>query len=192
MTIDDALNKIATNARTFEEIEISDTIDSEIKRLRKEIDLYQEQNELDLACVVHATNYIEIANREMENLRKEVVHYQDVLESYRGTYAREKERAEAAETEYQRLRQMINETETALGISGIYAKFEADNQKLQEELSQAKREASDLATFLYKKYYQEESPEWNLLDSVAGIISQIDNMITGLCKIEHVEATEKN
>ena len=51
-----------------------------------------------------------------------------------------------------------------------------------EELADAKREAESLALFLWEKHYKDESPNFCLCDSVAGVISQIDNMTTGLSK----------
>jgi hypothetical protein len=51
-------------------------------------------------------------------------------------------------------------------------------------LAEAKREAESLAMSLWEKYYKEESPNFELCDSVAGVISQIDNMTTGLTKKE--------
>jgi len=55
-------------------------------------------------------------------------------------------------------------------------------KELEDSLAAAKREAENLAMFLWKKYYKEDSPRFELCDSVAGVISQIDNMATGLVK----------
>ena len=52
-------------------------------------------------------------------------------------------------------------------------------EKLYEE---AKREATHLAMTLWKQYYQKESPNFELCEDVAGIITQIDNMVAGLEK----------
>jgi hypothetical protein len=49
-------------------------------------------------------------------------------------------------------------------------------------LEEAKREAESLAMSLWKKFYQEDSPNFELCDSVAGVISQIDNMTCGLIR----------
>ena len=43
-------------------------------------------------------------------------------------------------------------------------------------------EACDLAMSLYKKHYMNESSGFELLDDVAGVLSQIDNMVCGLVK----------
>ena len=53
---------------------------------------------------------------------------------------------------------------------------------IESELGQANREAEYLAMHLWKKYYKDDSPNFELSDSVAGVISQIDNMCTGLTK----------
>ena len=52
--------------------------------------------------------------------------------------------------------------------------------EIERELAEAKREAEYLATALNRRYYAEEAPNWGLCDSVAGVISQIDNMAAGL------------
>ena len=53
----------------------------------------------------------------------------------------------------------------------------------ESEPDSAYREASSLALSLHKKFYTEESPNFELCDSTAGIITQIDNMTCGLMKI---------
>ena len=67
---------------------------------------------------------------------------------------------------YQALHQVANETA----------------QKYAPELEAASREAISLAESLHKQYYAEDSPLFELCDSVPGIISQIDNMVCGLTK----------
>jgi hypothetical protein len=52
--------------------------------------------------------------------------------------------------------------------------------KVEAQIAEAKSEAEELATWLWKKHYQEEAPDWKLCDSVAGVISQIDNMVCQL------------
>jgi hypothetical protein len=49
-----------------------------------------------------------------------------------------------------------------------------------EAYDAAKLEAESLATSLWKRFYYEISPNFELCDSVAGVISQIDNMAAGL------------
>jgi len=46
----------------------------------------------------------------------------------------------------------------------------------------AKREAESLAMALWRKWYKDESPDFELCDSVAGVITQINNMTTGLVR----------
>lgn len=55
-------------------------------------------------------------------------------------------------------------------------------QKLRE-LDFARRESEGLAMALWKRHYKDESPHFELCDSVPGVISQIDNMSTGLTRI---------
>ena len=49
-----------------------------------------------------------------------------------------------------------------------------------ELLNSAEREARSLAISLWKQYYQKESPNFELCDSTAGIITQINNMVAGI------------
>ena len=51
-----------------------------------------------------------------------------------------------------------------------------------DELAKAKVEAESLATSIWEQYYKEDSPDWGLCDSVAGVITQIDNMVSGMEK----------
>ena len=57
-----------------------------------------------------------------------------------------------------------------------------EGEKAIKELADAKRYAESLALSLWAKHYMQESPDFELCDSVAGVISQIDNMTTGLSK----------
>ena len=57
-----------------------------------------------------------------------------------------------------------------------------EGEKAIKELADAKREAESLALSLWANHYMQESPDFELCDSVAGVISQIDNMTTGLSK----------
>ena len=55
-------------------------------------------------------------------------------------------------------------------------------EKLEKQLEDAKREAESLALALYKQHYSTDPSrvEFELCDSPAGVISQIDNMVCGL------------
>jgi hypothetical protein len=46
----------------------------------------------------------------------------------------------------------------------------------------AKREADSLAMSLWQKWYKNDSPDFELCDSVAGVITQISNMTSGLVR----------
>lgn len=48
-------------------------------------------------------------------------------------------------------------------------------------------EARDLATVLHRVHYSVESPHFELCDSAAGIITQIDNMVSGLARRDELE-----
>lgn len=49
-----------------------------------------------------------------------------------------------------------------------------------EKLAEAKREAENLARSIYRTEYSDNDTGWELLESVAGVISQIDNMYAGV------------
>lgn len=42
--------------------------------------------------------------------------------------------------------------------------------------------AKHLAVSIWRKHYQDEAPEWEPLNDLAGLLSQIDNMVAGLVK----------
>lgn len=46
----------------------------------------------------------------------------------------------------------------------------------------AKREAESFAMSLWQKWYKDDSPNFELCDSVAGVITQINNMTAGLVR----------
>jgi len=53
--------------------------------------------------------------------------------------------------------------------------------ELEARVAEAQREANSLAISLWKQYYQDVAPNFELLDTPAGVISQIDNMTAGVC-----------
>jgi hypothetical protein len=55
-----------------------------------------------------------------------------------------------------------------------------DYKKCKMQLEKAHKEAYMLAMFLWDKFYKDESPDFQPLDTAAGIITQIDNMLSGL------------
>ena len=55
-----------------------------------------------------------------------------------------------------------------------------ERQSLLSELNVAKAEAETLCMAIYRRKYKTTSPDFELCDSVAGVISQIDNMVGGL------------
>lgn len=52
--------------------------------------------------------------------------------------------------------------------------------KMAEELKIAKDYAKTLATYLWSMHYKDDAPDWEPFDDLFGILSQIDNMLTGL------------
>ena len=59
-------------------------------------------------------------------------------------------------------------------------KLERERDEARGQLSAAKREAEYLATSIHRSEYSNVAPNWGLCDSVAGVISQIDNMYAGV------------
>jgi hypothetical protein len=41
-------------------------------------------------------------------------------------------------------------------------------------------EATQIATFLWKNFYKDTAPQWEVLPDIRGVLSQIDNMVAGL------------
>lgn len=67
---------------------------------------------------------------------------------------------------------------------------EAQVEELEREQAHAKREAGNIAMYLWRKYYQAESPNFGLCDSAAGVMTQIDNMLAGVH--ERMEELERD
>lgn len=55
----------------------------------------------------------------------------------------------------------------------------SDYLELKEQLDQSKQEAKSLANALHKRHYSEVT-DWELCDTVPGMITQIDNMAAGM------------
>ena len=71
---------------------------------------------------------------------------------------------------------VIDMTDPCCAIGALYK----DIATIKAENAAAMNEASTLALAIHRRYYLKESPNFELCDSVAGIISQIDNMAAGL------------
>lgn len=56
-----------------------------------------------------------------------------------------------------------------------------DSQLFMMDCDVCYKEAVDLAVYMVKKFYN-ENDEFHLCDSTRGVISQIDNMVTGLVR----------
>jgi hypothetical protein len=41
-------------------------------------------------------------------------------------------------------------------------------------------EATQIATWLWKNFYKDTAPQWEVLPDIRGVLSQIDNMVAGL------------
>mgnify|MGYP001577957420 CR=1 FL=1 len=69
-------------------------------------------------------------------------------------------------------------------------RLQAENERLRAEQAQAMSEASSLAMSLFRKHYSSDpdyasgAVKFGLCDDLRGVISQIDNMSTGLARAE--------
>lgn len=67
----------------------------------------------------------------------------------------------------------------------------------QQDESDAYGYASYLAVAIWEKYYKDTAPDWKPLDDLVGVLTQIDNMTSGLTRLaQHAEpqgcATEED
>ena len=73
-------------------------------------------------------------------------------------------------------------------IDGVYqlvTDLLAELERVEKERNDAMREASSLAKWLHKTCYALTAPGWSLCDTPAGVITQIDNMISGIPDLVH-------
>lgn len=69
-------------------------------------------------------------------------------------------------------------------------RLQAENERLRADQAQAMSEASSLAMSLFRKHYSSDpdyasgAVKFGLCDDLRGVISQIDNMSTGLARAE--------
>lgn len=72
-----------------------------------------------------------------------------------------------------------------LGLQNQIRKLQLEVYSFKQagvEKNQAYREAGELATSLWEKYYKDDAPHWELLTDTLGILTQIDNMTCGLTR----------
>jgi rubrerythrin len=60
--------------------------------------------------------------------------------------------------------------------SDLTYRFFPQDEPPQMELDYAKR----ISTYLWERYYKEVSPDWKPLNTLMGVLAQIDNMIAGI------------
>lgn len=65
-------------------------------------------------------------------------------------------------------------------LEATIASQAAQIEQLREALGRAHREALSLAQSIWRSEYRRKSPDWEPCDTVAGIITQIDNMYAGV------------
>ena len=67
-------------------------------------------------------------------------------------------------------------------------RLQAKVEELEADNADSKREAESLAMSLWRRHYQDVSPDFELCDTPAGVITQIDNMAAGLqAKVEDAD-----
>lgn len=64
----------------------------------------------------------------------------------------------------------------ALGCGGLLRHLHDIEARNRHDL----RTAKSLAAYMHHKFYRRESPEFEVSGDMAGVLSQIDNMVTGL------------
>ena len=75
--------------------------------------------------------------------------------------------------------EMLTATTDSTILYAELCKLVDENQKLERERDEARGELNALATSIQKSEYS-DAKEFELLGSVAGVISQIDNMYAGV------------
>ena len=85
--------------------------------------------------------------------------------------------------------ELIDELEAQLHEEQLIVKMkDIQMEQLKALLNSARREANGLAETIHRRFYS-ANPEFELCDSVAGVITQIDNMVAGLFdRIAELEA----
>ena len=108
--------------------------------------------------------------------RKENEHIRKVLKVAENDYQCSLSRLQRTEAECERLRQQC-EAEIALRHDAAARTILAETRERE-----AMQYASTLATSLWKSHYKADSPHWALCGSLSGVLTQIDNMASGLIK----------
>ena len=50
--------------------------------------------------------------------------------------------------------------------------------------------AKDLAVHLWESFYKDDAPDWQPLPDLCGVLSQIDNMTTGLRREDEISTAD--
>ena len=117
----------------------------------------------DLACFMSCGGYNDVGLVEFDP-----AHYAQKIK-------------ETITNDVQQLKSQLTKDQGCVTISrnGYVQELEQQLADAREELATAKCEAEYLATVIHKSEYSDAS-DWSLCDSVAGVISQIDNMYAGV------------
>lgn len=79
------------------------------------------------------------------------------------------------------LQSRLSEANSAIKITAdAYQGLREERDRQLDILITASREAQTLALSLWNKHYKDESPNFQLCYTVAGVITQIDNMVAGV------------
>jgi hypothetical protein len=97
----------------------------------------------------------------------------------RGNHVVPTEWAEQLERERDEWRKKFELSVDAVEVAARLARAESERDEAREQLRKASVEANTLATPIQKTEYP-DAKEFELLGSVAGVISQIDNMYAGV------------
>jgi hypothetical protein len=84
-------------------------------------------------------------------------------------------------------RELMRDDELAVGMCAICANETVEVLTKPKRKTEAHSYAERLAYSIWKQHYKEDSPNWNPLPDMIGVLTQIDNMVTGM----HRPATSK-
>ena len=71
--------------------------------------------------------------------------------------------------------------------------FLIQREELEAECKARERDYNEtayLTTLLWEKHYKVDAPQWEVLLDTSGVLAQIDNMTSGLVRVERAEAAE--
>ena len=63
-----------------------------------------------------------------------------------------------------------------------YQELDESNAAMSSEIDESLQYAKRLATVIWEKHWKDDAPNWKPFNAVLGVLTQIDNMVSGMVR----------